>query len=572
MPTVATHHFTGQPVQFVVPAGVTSIQVDMQGASGGGFLDINRRNGGRGGRVRGVYPVTPGEVLWLYVGGRGDDQSGWNGGGPAPIGGSGQSQIGGGATDVRRGGQGLQNRFVVAAGGGAASAVGVAGGNGGHPNGAFGATGFPNRVGGAGGTQTAGGDNDPSTTNVNEGRLGFGGTGGGDNASGGGGGGYYGGAAGFYGGPNEQGGGGGGGSSYSSLGGADFLAATDGSGQLTLTYNQPPSAPPLFAPVNDESINRERTNRFSWQHSDPDGDGQSRFTMRYRQIGAPAWLLHDFAIPVQYAEFVPGFFATGSYEWQVRTYDTSGAQGSFSASAFFRAVTAPPGPAITAPVNGSTIGTPTAVATWTGTGTSWELRTVAEVNGVADPSQVFYVSGEQQVVSVGRRWTFPLEVNSRRERLQIREKKDGLFGDWSDVGYLVSYTLPAAPTGTLKIGTFAMLVTASNPTPDASQPAVTYNELERGLVQPDGSVVSQGFLRDLGKPGRQRLQVPLSAEAVDGTVVSGTSYGYRFHAIAMNGTRRPGPWITTPVDVIGPDGPVAEGFFANDFFDPAYFE
>jgi hypothetical protein len=94
---------------FTVPAGVSWLQFDAQGAGGGrGSTGI----GGFGGRVQGAIPVTSGEVLYLYVGGKGGGSlnatqhvGGWNGGGNGS--GAGVGGGGGGATDIRR------NRLVV---------------------------------------------------------------------------------------------------------------------------------------------------------------------------------------------------------------------------------------------------------------------------------------------------------------------------------------------------------------------------------------------------------------------------------------------------------------------------
>jgi hypothetical protein len=94
---------------FTVPAGVSWLQFDAQGAGGGrGATGI----GGAGGRVQGAIPVTPGEVLYVYVGGKGGGSrnatqhvGGWNGGGNGS--GAGTGGGGGGATDIRR------NKLVV---------------------------------------------------------------------------------------------------------------------------------------------------------------------------------------------------------------------------------------------------------------------------------------------------------------------------------------------------------------------------------------------------------------------------------------------------------------------------
>jgi hypothetical protein len=235
-----TFNFTGAEQQFTVPAGVTSVTIEVFGAEGG--LGFASNLNGQGGRSVATIAVTAGETLFVYVGGRGGDVNnanpgvpgagGFNGGG-----GGGASLFagggGGGASDVRQGSNGLANRVVVAGGGGGGGSPtnanpGGFGGDGGGTTGANGTDGSPSPAGtgGGGGTQSSGGvggtggGGNPGGTN---GSSGSGGTGGGGGfpvtaGGGGGGGGYFGGGgggSGFTATGNEGGsGGGGGGSSF----------------------------------------------------------------------------------------------------------------------------------------------------------------------------------------------------------------------------------------------------------------------------------------------------------------------------------------------------------------------
>ena len=67
--------YTGSPQEWIVPCGVTEIQVDVRGASGSVATDGSNGNnygglqGGKGGLVQGALSVTPGQVLYIYVGG-----------------------------------------------------------------------------------------------------------------------------------------------------------------------------------------------------------------------------------------------------------------------------------------------------------------------------------------------------------------------------------------------------------------------------------------------------------------------------------------------------------------------
>jgi hypothetical protein len=125
---------TGGQQNWTVPAGVTYVMADTQGAQGGS-------TGGQGGRTKTYITTTPSETLYMYVGGQGGSGyrspcggnpgqvgGGFNGGG---IGGSVSDGYGcpsglayalgpggGGASDIRQGGNALANRIVVSGGGG----------------------------------------------------------------------------------------------------------------------------------------------------------------------------------------------------------------------------------------------------------------------------------------------------------------------------------------------------------------------------------------------------------------------------------------------------------------------
>ncbi len=278
--------------QFVVPAGVASVNVALVGAAGGaGRLNHpGAPQGGRGGEVQGTLAVTPGEVLFVEIGASGAEASvfgapgGSNGGGEGAYGGgiegSGNAEGGGGggASDVRScpvnpaapgrpaacaATSTLSSRLLVAGGGGGAggeSSVHGSGGAGGAAGsvGNSGAT-YGSQGGGLGGgpgERLAGGLGGGNSLYfetefksfedhpAQPGGLGVGGAGGGYNegGGGGGGGGIYGGGGGGGGdykieGPTPTYGGGGGGG-----GGASGAPASVGGVTVTNVGTAPAAA------------------------------------------------------------------------------------------------------------------------------------------------------------------------------------------------------------------------------------------------------------------------------------------------------------------------------------------
>jgi hypothetical protein len=245
---------------FTVPNGVRQIQAGLVGGSGGFGFNPTAASpaGGNGAAVVAVVDVTPGQVLYVDVGGNGlnggvfkppekGGVGGFNGGGNAgastagvnapPAGG------GGGATDIRTAPSAgcaatpvavasLASRILVAGGGGGGGETNA---NSAGDNGGFGGAGagtaeagengfFQDSLdgrGGGGATETAAGAGgaaaSPGTAGA-AGTSGCGGAGGDGTGGGGGGGGYFGGGGGGGGaegaGGSGAGGGGGGGSSY----------------------------------------------------------------------------------------------------------------------------------------------------------------------------------------------------------------------------------------------------------------------------------------------------------------------------------------------------------------------
>jgi hypothetical protein len=248
---IKTFSFTGAEQTYTVPAGVRLVHVVAIGAQGGHGQDAKAPGGegGFGARLEADLPVEPGQVLFVEVGGRGEDGSpigtgggagGFNGGGssnPGDVHTAGGG--GGGATDVRTcsrdaaacagAANTLNSRLLIAAGGGGGGGQGGEGlagsGRGGNAgqDGAKGSAAECNAIppGGGGGAGTlsaggAGGAGDPAGTAPagQPGAFGLGGAAGvavpNPRVGGGGGGGYFGGGAGGSANGCRPGGGGGG--------------------------------------------------------------------------------------------------------------------------------------------------------------------------------------------------------------------------------------------------------------------------------------------------------------------------------------------------------------------------
>lgn len=238
-----TFVYTGAPQMYVVPAGVTSLSVELAGAQGAS--PAGGGAGGAGGVVTATLSVNPGEVLQLMVGG-----VPYNGGARG-------AGTGGGASDIRRPAFStssscafsltcaLSARVVVAGGGGGGGSFGSAatGGVGGlsATAGAAANAAGGDAAGGGAGTSSGGGSAGSGTYST-AGQGASGGAQGSGGASawvasstgGGGGGGYYGGGGGGVSQDSaptpaaDGAGGGGGGSSWAGGAGVSGASYSDG--------------------------------------------------------------------------------------------------------------------------------------------------------------------------------------------------------------------------------------------------------------------------------------------------------------------------------------------------------
>lgn len=249
-----TISYTGDVFNWTVPNGITSVFVEAIGAGGGS----GGATAGKGGKIETNLSVTPGSILHLYVGQKGNNNSstsggsgGYNGGGSGGNARTGQTGGGGGggASDIRVGGTALSDRVLVA-GGGAGS--GGTGGNGGYYGGTGGYGGNP-ATAGSNGTSNSGSAGGAATlvsggsAGSNGGSIGTqaaGGNGGTETSynaggGGGGGGGYFGGGGGGVVSTASGGNGGGGGSSFtgSSTSGTTFTNNyNSGNGTITISW------------------------------------------------------------------------------------------------------------------------------------------------------------------------------------------------------------------------------------------------------------------------------------------------------------------------------------------------
>lgn len=559
---------------FVVPTGITSLVIECWGSGG---TTSGYASGGS--YAKGTYTVTPAETLKVHCGGWGT------------------------AGDVRRGGDALANRIIVA---GAAGGSGV--GQASHDD--EGDPGFPHYVnggefvgsgasgtgpsaggdgtalaGGAGGSggSSSGADADAGTS----GTLGFGGTGGhssdfdyvqggtSSGTGGDGGDGYYGGGgggaqarAGFYNSTWGWGRDGGRGSSYTGTGTSAVTNtnARVGSSIVKISWsvvaNNAPNAPLLITPVDGAVLTTADDIPVEWEFSDPDvGNTQSRWELEVRAQGSGVNTIDlDSASPpgsgyaagitgTDVSIVVPaGTLVADDWEFRVRTYDQAPLVGAWSSWRPFSVVAPPTAPTITAPANLSTITTGTAAVTWTVTNQdAYEIQRLLDSD-----SSVLWHSGTIENTSA-RSHTVDFPTDGQTENVQVRVRYGGLWSSWSSVEITTDFVPPMTPTIVVtpipEQGLMRIAIT--HPTPSGGAPAVAMTNV--WVRQAGGR--SDDWVRPSDDVG-VRIGANVSTAFSDYFAASETVYEYRVQALAASGVGAYSAWVAGTLSL--------EALFIND--------
>jgi len=494
-PVTDTFPYTGSQQTFTVPQGVSSISVVATGAGGatGSAIFGTGGAGGVGAVATATLAVTPGETLYVNVGGPGNGSTGgFNGGGAGGAGVAGGGG-GGGASDIRTNAS-LASRLVVAAGGaggggrvnaGAGGAATASGGNGGGSGGAG---------GGAAGTPTSGGGGggpgvicffgcSPVGSGGGTGTLGAGG-GGGPKASGGGGGG---GGGGFYGGGGGgsglTGGGGGGGSNFGPTG-STFTTATTATASVAISYI--PGVAPTITSADTTTFTVGQAGSFTVTATGVP-------TPTFSSVNAPSWLSID-------------------------------------------------------PTTGVLSGTPPA-----GSGGSYSF-TVTASNGVTpDASQTFKLvvdeapaitSANTTTFTVGQAGTFTVTATG------VPTPTFSLSGtapSWLSLDSTTGVLSGTPPVGSG--GSYSFTVTAANGvTPDATQPFTLVVDEAPSFANPDTTTFT------VGQAGLFELDIngyPPGSVTETGTLPKGVSY---LSSAALSGTPATGSGGSYPITFTASNG------------------
>lgn len=215
-----------------------------------------------------------------------------------------------------------------------------------------------------------------------------------------------------------------------------------------ITFNSPdPTAGTL-----DNTVAQQ----FSWTFSDPNtstGDYQSKADIQYWQLDSngarvgSATTILGAATTAQNYTFAANTFGTAQYEFQIRTYDSSGTVGPWGPSAFYTFATPPAAPSVTAPANNSTVAG-TATVSWTSANQDFWSITISDPNLSDDPN-AYYVDSHNfgNSATDHSKEVFFFQNNVTRQ-IAVVVHYQGLYSQPGIVDVNVSYTTPVASTVT----------------------------------------------------------------------------------------------------------------------------
>jgi hypothetical protein len=303
-------------------------------------------------------------------------------------------------------------------------------------------------------------------------------------------------------------------------------------GVFTIQHNQAPTVPTNLSPSGGTPKDRASVIRLSWQHNDANGDPQAQFDLQWRLQGAQTWNTVSQVTPNQYWDAPAGTFPKGTIEWQVRTYDQAGLSSPYSDIQKFFAGDKPANPTITDPTNGATVPVANPTVQWSSVGqTAYHVKLLDINNNLL---------WEVQSNSTNKAQTILYDLQNNTDyKIQVAIKNaDNLWSDFVTSNIHVSYTPPAVPIVTTTKGEATITISIDNPTPQGTEPNVSYNSV---------------FRRKQGESTWTRIatNIPADGSFTDYTPASDQVYEYYVRAWGDNGTYSDSSVVSESVSFIG---------------------
>lgn len=280
---------------------------------------------------------------------------------------------------------------------------------------------------------------------------------------------------------------------------------------FTISDNIPPT-PPINLMPSSIAIDIARVQRFSWTHNDT--NSQSGFFLQW-SIDGTTWNTITQSTINQYVDISANVFPLGTIIWKVKTTDIGGLTSLYSQQRTFIA-SVPSNSAII--TSSASISVSRPVFIWSQSEQiAYQMQILNSLNVI--------IWDSLEINSTNKAMTSAIDlVNTAIYTLKIKTKnKDGLWTDYAIQNLVVSYTPPAIPVISIQTDNNrgAIQLRITNPTPQGTQPNVSYMEVYRSIK---------------GQENFIRIATNVIGNFTDYTPQSSIIYEYYIKAKAVNNT------------------------------------
>lgn len=344
---------------------------------------------------------------------------------------------------------------------------------------------------------------------------------------------------------------------YPTAGATSGLGTWNGSVTRRITVglasaNTPPHAPVVTNPTAGQTFARGEPNTVAADFLDPDpGDSPSRMIGQVRLDGqSEPYYTWDVESPNTTHVIPANELVLGDHELRVKFADAAGEPGEFCDWVPFGVADRPGPPTIVDPINGATISLQEHLATISAAeleASRWQI--IGDADGTPDPETVYYDATVESTTVRTRLLPFP--DNLVWKWLRVWRKLDGLWSaDAAEHRLWTSWVAPAVPTVTVDVHheevdgrmmPVGFAVSASHPTPDGDEPAVTHMHVWRRTADDSPSIDPQSPKGEGIRLQRGFALAP-SATFIDPSFAVGVHYEYRVEAVGANGVSSFSAW------------------------------
>lgn len=284
---------------------------------------------------------------------------------------------------------------------------------------------------------------------------------------------------------------------------------------FSISYNYPPNPPYDLKPTMGDIVDSEKTVRFQWVHSDPNGsDPQSKFDIVWRPAGESVWNYISETTPRQYQD-VPSFtLPVGEIEWQVRTYDQAGLASDWSPVYVFTSGSKPETAAWVYPTNGERVTEAKPVFQW-----SSNVQTAYRVILYDANDFILWDTGEVEGTTKAVTSGVTLEDGGIYSVSVLIRNTENFWSEESKVSFTTSYSPPPKPALNVYPGDATIVIEIDNPESTGIEPQTVSNEVYK--------LIDNEWVR-IAK------DIPISGIFVDYATRSGVAEQYRVKAVGDN--------------------------------------